>query len=333
MGKVAVLGAGSWGIALANHYKTLGHDVILWGRDEAVLSEVKATGLSKKYFSEVASLGSLIETTLELSQAVNEANLVVFSLPSSATRKVASEIELAGIKLTAKQLVLSTAKGLEKGTDLRMSELLQSIFVNSKVGVLSGPSFAHEIIQGKPAALTLASDTLETASIFQNLTHSSAMRIYTSDDLIGVELGGTIKNIIAIAAGVVDGAEIGVNARAALLTRGLAEMSRLILAAGGKLETVMGLSGMGDLILTATSDLSRNRRVGLSLGRGGSLAGALKEIAQVSEGVYSAAQVVDLGNKFNVQLPVCQEVLKLLEGKNSVKESVKALLSRIPVRE
>jgi glycerol-3-phosphate dehydrogenase (NAD(P)+) len=159
------------------------------------------------------------------------------------------------------------------------------------------------------------------------------MRIYTSEDLVGVELGGTIKNVIAIAAGVVDGAEIGVNARAALLTRGLSEMSRLILAAGGKLETVMGLSGMGDLILTATSDLSRNRRVGLALGKGGSLDGALHEIGQVSEGVNSAAQVMDLASKYKVQMPVCQEVLKLLEGKSSVKESVKALLSRAPVRE
>ena len=328
MGKITVLGAGSWGIALANHYKTLDHELTLWGRDNAVLNEIKQTGFSKKYFPELTSAKSNIGVTDALNQAVKGADLVVFAIPSSAMRKVAEELELED-----SQLILSSAKGLEKGTDLRMTELLESIFPTFQIATLSGPSFAHEIIQGKPAALTLASSTLEAAAKFQLLTHSSTMRIYTSDDLIGVELGGTIKNVIAIAAGIVDGAEIGVNARAALLTRGLAEMSRLILAAGGKLETVMGLSGMGDLILTSTSDLSRNRRVGLSLGRGGSLAGALQEIAQVSEGVYSAAQVVDLADKFKVQMPLCEEVLKLLEGKNSVKESVKALLSRAPVKE
>ena len=328
MGKVAVLGAGSWGIALANHYLSLNHTVTLWGRDRAVLEEVTLTGSSKKYFPEIITVKSGIKATEDLKLSVQGVDLVVFAVPSSAMRTVAGET-----KLDCEQLVLSTAKGLEKGSDLRMTEVLESIFPDSKIATLSGPSFAHEIIQGKPAALTLAAKTLEIAGGFQSLTHLSNMRIYTSADLIGVELGGTIKNIIAIAAGIVDGAEIGVNARAALLTRGLAEMSRLILAAGGKLETVMGLSGMGDLILTATSDLSRNRRVGLSLGRGGSLAGALKEIAQVSEGVYSAAQVVDLGKKYSVKMPICEEVLKLLEGKSNVAQSVKALLSRIPGRE
>jgi len=328
MGKVSVLGAGSWGIALANHYLSLGHSVTLWGRDKIVLEEVEKTGSSNKYFPGIELSNAGIKTTNEIQESIKGAELVVFAVPSSAMRAVAGSTSLE-----QSQLILSTAKGLEKKTDLRMSELLESIFPHSQIAALSGPSFAHEIIQGKPAALTLAAKNLETALKFQSLTHSSSMRIYTSADLIGVELGGTIKNVIAIAAGIVDGAEIGVNARAALLTRGLAEMSRLILAAGGKLETVMGLSGMGDLILTATSDLSRNRRVGLSLGRGGSLAGALQEIAQVSEGVYSAAQVMDLAKRFNVQMPVCEEVLKLLEGKNSVKESVIAILSRAPVQE
>jgi len=326
--KVAILGAGSWGIALANHYKSAGHEVILWGRDSAVLKDVESFGASSKYFPDVRLANKGIKTTQDISEATNAADLIVFSVPSSSTREIADLV-----KPSKNQLILSTAKGLEKGSDLRMTELLEKLFPSMEIATLSGPSFAHEIIQGKPAALTVASSTLETASKFQSLTHSPTMRIYTSADLVGVELGGTIKNVIAIAAGVVDGAEIGVNARAALLTRGLAEMTRLILAAGGKAETVMGLSGMGDLILTATSDLSRNRRVGLSLGKGGSLAGALKEIGQVSEGVYSAAQVMDLANKHSVQMPLCEEVLNLLEGKKTVKESVQALLSRAPNRE
>jgi glycerol-3-phosphate dehydrogenase (NAD(P)+) len=328
MGKVAVLGSGSWGIALANHYFSTGHEVSLWGRDKAVVDEVAGTGFSKKFFPEIQNLSAKITATTDLGAATSNAELIVFVIPSSAFRSVS---KAASIK--ENQLLLSATKGLEKVSDLRMTEILSEIFPQNQSATLSGPSFAHEIIIQKPAALTIAANSIESAQKFQSYTHSSTMRIYTSEDLVGVELGGTIKNVIAIAAGVVDGAEIGVNARAALLTRGLSEMSRLILAAGGKLETVMGLSGMGDLILTATSDLSRNRRVGLALGKGGSLDGALHEIGQVSEGVNSAAQVMDLASKYKVQMPVCQEVLKLLEGKSSVKESVKALLSRAPVRE
>jgi glycerol-3-phosphate dehydrogenase (NAD(P)+) len=259
---------------------------------------------------------------------VDGKDLLLFAVPSSAVAEVAQAIQLS-----TPQMILSAAKGLQKGTDRRMSEILSERFPQSIVGSLSGPSFAFEVIQLKPTALTLAAQSLDYADKLRAVVHSETLRVYTSSDLIGVELGGTIKNVIAIAAGIVDGAGIGVNARAALLTRGLAEMSRLVVAAGGRAETAMGLSGMGDLILTATSDLSRNRRVGLALGRGGDLQTALKEIGQVSEGAYSAEQVVDLSKRHNVAMPVCQEVLKLLEGKTTVQQSVKGLLSRAPTSE
>jgi glycerol-3-phosphate dehydrogenase (NAD(P)+) len=326
--KIAVLGAGSWGIALANHYRRLGHQVVIWGNDPAVLEEIRQTGSSSRYFPGTGSTITGIEGTEDIEQALRDASLVVMALPSSAVRSV-----LAGRTLPADTLVVSVAKGLEEGSNLRMSEVIRECLGSVRVGALSGPSFALEVLRGVPTAVTVASESLETAELISSLTHGDRFRVYTTDDLVGVELGGTLKNVLAIAAGVVDGAGLGFNARAALLTRGLSELQRLVIASGGRAETVVGLSGLGDLILTATSDLSRNRRVGLALGRGGNLENALKEIGQVTEGVDCARQAVELGESLGVSLPICSEVLALLEGRRNLQECIQALLARAPRQE
>ncbi len=328
MEKVTVLGAGSWGIALANHYRRLGHGVTLWGRDPQTLEQVAARGTAEKFFPNLGGEQG-IAVTRDLGDAVAGAALVVIALPSSAFRGT-----LAHCSPDESSVLVSASKGLETDTDYRMSEVLQSLFPAATVCVLTGPSFAVEVVQNLPTAVAIAGNDPVGVERAMRLTQGQRLRVYPTDDLIGAELGGTLKNVLAIAAGVVDGAQLGVNARAALLTRGLAELRRLVVAAGGRAETVMGLSGMGDLLLTATSDLSRNRRVGLALGSGGRLDSALQQIGQTAEGVQSARQVVDLGRRYSVELPISEEVLNLLEGRRAnVMESVKALFSRAPTRE
>lgn len=327
--KITVLGAGSWGIALANQYRRLGHQVIISGRDEVVLDQIRKTGSSERYFPGLSGAGG-IEATSSYGDALRGSELVVVALPSTVVRDIISKHTAS---IDSGCILLSATKGIEEGTDLRMSQVLEQEVPQASVAVVTGPSFAVEVLKNLPTAVTVASENPDIISKVVQLTHGDRFRVYAVDDVIGAELGGTLKNVLAIAAGIVDGAKLGVNARAALLTRGLTEIRRLVVASGGKGETVMGLSGMGDLLLTATSDLSRNRRVGLALGQGGELSKAMSQIGQVTEGVYSAKQVVDLGQKLGVELPISETVFAILSGKFTVEQGVSALFARSPKRE
>ena len=328
--KAAVLGCGSWGTALAHHLTRSGKEVTLWGIEAEVIAELSSTHASSRYFAGMA-LDPRLRATTDLGAALEGARTVVAAVPSFAMRSVAQQLKG---KLVPGSLVVSVAKGLEDGTLKRMSEVLsEELHSEAEVAALSGPSFALEVLKGFPTAVTAAAPRIETAQRAAAFFHFDALRVYSSTDIVGVELGGAIKNVIALAVGVVDGVGMGLNARAALITRGLAEMQRLVVSLGGQPMTVAGLSGLGDLLLTATGDLSRNRRVGLRIGRGEELQAILKDIGQVAEGVETAHKVYELAARTGVNMPIVEEVNKILGGKTSVQESVHTLLSRAQTSE
>jgi len=251
---------------------------------------------------------------------------VVFSVPSDGVREVAAEVSP---ELASDSYLVNTAKGLESKSLKRMSQVLEEACPEvSGVATLSGPSFAHEVIRDQPTAVTLASKDLATAKAVAEIFHHRRFRVYASADTVGVELGGALKNVVALAVGISDGRDLGHNARAALITRGLAEMSRLIVALGGSEHTVQGLSVLGDLLLTCTGDLSRNRQVGLRLGRGERLPEILASLGQVAEGVKTAPKVLELGQQKSIDLPITTEVNAILDGSHSVDTAIENLFSR-----
>ena len=323
--KTTVLGAGSWGTALAHHLKCAKKDVCLWALEKENLISIQEKQVNPEFFPN-ETLAKGIQTEANLEKALKGSEVVVAAVPSSAMREVAKKIKTL---IADNAIVVSVAKGLEKGTLKSMSEVLKEELSNTKnIAVLSGPSFALEVVRNLPTAVVVASTNNKTTEKVTELFHFENFRVYTSEDLIGVEHGGVFKNIYALAAGVSDGLGMGHNTRAALLTRGLAEMKRLIIALGGKQETVFGLSGLGDLMLTATGDLSRNRRVGLKLGAGAKLSDVLNEIGQVAEAVTTTEKALELAKKYQVEVPIIEEVSKLLAQKTTAKESMQALLSR-----
>ena len=321
--KLAVLGAGAWGTALAVQWAAH-HQVSLWGRDAALIQQAQQHGENTRYLPGIA-LPTRLALTHSLEQALEDAELVILAVPTSATR--------ATLTLLAQSAPLSpliwVCKGFESGTRKLPHQIIAEILPHHKqTGVLSGPSFAEEVAQGHPTALTLASHEPLFAHSLASQLSSSRLRIYASSDLIGVEIGGAIKNVMAIAAGVCDGLALGHNARAALVTRGLAEMTRLGLRMGGQTETFMGLSGLGDLILTTTGDLSRNRQVGLRLARGDSLDKILADLGHVAEGVNTAREVASLATELQVDMPITRGVYKMLFDGLPAAQAVDALLSR-----
>jgi len=323
--KICVLGAGAWGTALGHHLRLRGYRVVLFDRDVEALREICTNQRNPRHLKTL-TLGSGFEYREDAALAVEDAALVVYVLPSSACRQVSASIRKG---LSPETLVISAAKGLEDKTLKRMSQVLaEEVGGDERVGALSGPSFAFEVGQGLPTAVTLAMSNIDNAKRAASYFHHGNFRIYTSTDLAGVEFGGALKNVIALAAGMVDGAGMGTNARAALLTRGLAEMQRIIVCAGGEERTTWGLSGLGDLILTATGDLSRNRQVGMRLGKGERLSDILESLGEVAEGVYTTEKAVELGRKLGVETPIMDEVYRVISGERSVRESVGALLSR-----
>ena len=323
MKRVAVLGAGAWGTAIASVLAAR-LDVTLWARERAQADSIARTRRNERYLPRV-EIPSAVKVTDNFADA--KGDLLLAATPVAGLREVLKQVE-------PKSAVVWLCKGFEQGTGLLPHQIAeQTLGASARCGALSGPSFAEEVARGLPCALTLASRDAAFAREAAALLHGGTMRVYYSADLVGVEVGGAVKNVMAIAAGISDGLSLGHNARAALITRGLAEIARLGAALGGSAETFMGLAGAGDLILTATGDLSRNRRVGLELASGKKLNDILVSLGHVAEGVYTTREVAQLAKTRGVDMPVTEAVNLVLEGKLAPKEAVEQLLARDPKRE
>jgi glycerol-3-phosphate dehydrogenase (NAD(P)+) len=320
-----VLGAGSWGTALAVHLGQIGHDVRLWGRDRALVDAIAARRMNDVYLPGV-SLPASVSLTTDAATALDGSELVVVAVPSHGCRAVVAD---AARYVHDRAVFVSTTKGLEADTLLRMSEVIAAeVGAANPVVVLSGPTFASEVARGLPTAVLVASADAVANELVQAEFRGPSFRLYASDDVVGVEMGAAMKNIIAIAAGVVEGLGLGHNALAALITRGLAEVTRLACAAGGRRETLAGLSGLGDLVLTCTGDLSRNRHVGIELARGRALADILGSMRMIAEGVRTTGAALDLGARFDVELPIATQMGEVLGGRSDVRTAIAALMLR-----
>lgn len=320
-----MLGAGSWGTALAVHLGNAGHHVTLWGRDQTLVASMASTGVNGTYLPDVA-LPDRVTPTSSLTEAVDGARFVVVAVPSHGLRDVVAEV---AARIPPRAILVSATKGLENTTLMRMSEVLAAeTGGHLPVVVLSGPSFASEVARGCPTALVAASASSAAVDAVQAEFRASYFRLYGSDDVVGVEIGGALKNVIAIAAGVVEGLDLGHNAMAALVTRGLAEISRLACAMGGRRETMAGLSGLGDLVLTCTGSLSRNHHVGLELGRGRSIDAVVSGMRMVAEGVNTTSAALALGARYGVELPIASQVGEVLGGRSTAREALGSLMLR-----
>ena len=330
--KIAVFGAGAWGTALAVHASAR-HDVLLWARDAAQADAIGRDRENKRYLA-----GISLPQRVSISSAVSD--------PSIATLADASDIAVIATPMAALRSMLEAlastsrpvvwlCKGFESSgvEGLLGHEVLAQAAPSLAAGVLSGPSFAEEVAQGRPTALVAASAHASVRDALVAAFHGDRLRVYANDDIAGVEVGGAVKNVLAIATGLCDGLGLGLNARAALITRGLAEMTRLGVALGARAETFMGLSGLGDLVLTATGDLSRNRRIGLLLAQGRSLGAATASLGHVAEGVLCARAVVARGTRLGIDMPISRAVVALLEGHLKPKDAIAELMARDPVPE
>lgn len=326
--KIAVLGAGAWGTALAvnasRHHA--GHQVTLWARDAAQVAQLGAARVNTRYLPGVPLPASLALHHGPLAPLCAAQDLLVIATPMAGLRGMLADLVPSRVPLAW------LCKGFEAEAGLLGHEIHHAVSApgHAGFGVLSGPSFAQEVAAGQPTALVAASADPVLREWLVRAFHGPALRIYSSDDVVGVEVGGAVKNVLAIATGLCDGLALGLNARAALVTRGLAEMTRLGVALGARAETFMGLSGLGDLVLTATGDLSRNRKVGLLLAQGQSLAQAVASLGHVAEGVYSARTVVQRARALGVAMPIAEGVLALLDGQMRPDQAVAALMGREP---
>lgn len=322
---ITIIGAGAWGTALAISLSA-NHRVTLWARDAALISKMKSTRLNQRYLPDILLPASL-EFSADLSASLAAAELVIFALPTAALRSTLQQLAQSSRSFG----VVLACKGFEAETSQLPHQVVAEVLpAGFHCGVLSGPSFALEVARGLPTALTFASADEEFARSTAKTLHHARLRIYASNDVIGVEVGGAVKNVLAIAAGICDGMGLGLNARAALLTRGLAEITRLGLKLGGRPETLGGLSGVGDLILTCTGDLSRNRRVGLLLAQQHDLPEILRRLGHVAEGVYTVREVHHLAQKLEVAMPICEAVYRILYENIPAVEMLVELLNRAP---
>jgi glycerol-3-phosphate dehydrogenase (NAD(P)+) len=330
MSRVAIIGAGAWGTALAIALGRKGtHTIQLWANEAEVVESIAERRVNERFLPGF-EIPLSVEATRDLDAALGRAEIVVSVMPSQYCRAL---FERIGGSLRPETLVVSCTKGLENGTLLRMSELIAEVLrprkFTPRVGALSGPSFAKEVARGDPTAVTVASSDSELARAVQHAFNSSRFRVYTNDDVIGVELGGALKNIIAIAAGVCDGLELGHNSVAALITRGLAEIARLVVACGGRLDTMAGLAGLGDLVLTCTGDLSRNRSVGVELGKGRKLPDIIAGMhGAVAEGIFTTKAAVGLARKKNIEMPITEQMFAILEQGKAPQQAIEDLMTR-----
>ena len=322
---VTVVGAGAWGTALAKLLAEKGEAVTLWCREREVVESIEERRVNELFLPD-ATLPDTLEATADLPSSVAGQDLVLFAVPSQFLRAVASELAEA---LGPGQRFVSATKGIEEKTLLRMSEVLEDVLpFEADLTVISGPTFAKEVAREEPTALVAASRNGRAAEAVQRRFSTRTFRIYTSTDVVGVELGGALKNVIALGVGVARGLGLGYNPRAALMARGLAEMSRLSVAMGGKRETLSGLAGMGDLVLTCTGELSRNRSVGVALGEGKRLPDILGTMQQVAEGVTTTHAAVALARKHGVEMPIAFQMERLLKSEITAEEAMEALLAR-----
>ena len=328
--KIAVIGAGAWGTGLAivlGRKQT--HDVRLWAREAEVRDSIASTRINQPFLPG-EKIPPSVSVTGELKEALYDVAVVVSVTPSQHCRRAFQDMRPF---LTGNELFVSAAKGLEEQTLLRMTEVIREVVGTPghtpRVGALSGPSFAREVAHGDPTAVTIASKDVELAETVQREFSDPRFRVYTNSDVVGVELGGALKNIVAIAAGVCDGLGLGHNSVAALITRGLAEITRLVLASGGRAETMAGLAGLGDLVLTCTGGLSRNRSVGVELGRGRQLPEIIAEMhGMVAEGVFTTRAALELARSRAIEMPITEQMDAILNRGKSPKQAIHDLMTR-----
>ncbi len=323
MSYVTVIGAGSWGTTLACLLSEKGFDVTLWVFEKDLADEIEQTRCNSTYLPGVLIPDSL-RISHDIKQAVQKARYVLNAVPSQFTRAVFSE---AAPHLMDEAIIISVSKGIERGTLLTVSSILREIS-RHPVAVLSGPSFAKEVISKRPAAVTLAIEDKNAGFVLQELFNTNTLRVYTHDDILGAELGGALKNVMAIASGIGESLGLGNNARASLITRGLIEMTRLGVAMGAKEKTFSGLSGIGDLVLTCTSPLSRNYTVGIKLGQGMKLKEILQQTKSVAEGIATAESAYELSRKYNIEMPIIEQVYRILYEDKDPAQAVKDLMER-----
>lgn len=324
MSRVSFLGAGSWGTALAIMLAGNGHDVTLWSKIEA---EVNMLSEFREHKDRLpgAKLPDSVVVTSDLESACKGFDLIVFSVASPYVRQTA---KMAAAFLEKGQRIVNVGKGIEETTLLTLRDIILEELPETDVAVLSGPSHAEEVSVGVPTTVVVGAESRETAVFIQEIFMNDKFRVYTSPDIIGIELGGSIKNVIALAAGVCDGLGYGDNTKAALITRGITEMTRLGVAMGARPETISGLSGLGDLIVTCTSTHSRNHNAGFLIGKGKTMDEAMKEINQVVEGVYSAKAALKIAQKNDVSMPIVEQINAVLFENVTAQEAVKNLLTR-----
>ncbi|GAA6138529.1 NAD(P)H-dependent glycerol-3-phosphate dehydrogenase [Arenicella sp. 4NH20-0111] len=321
--KVSVIGGGSWGTTVAS-LVAQNTDVSLWARSSETVDEINRQHTNEKYLPG-AVLPSNVTAHADVATVVKEADVLVMGVPSNSFRDVLQHVRP---HLRPWVPVISLTKGLEKGSDLRMTEVIEHELPRHPVGILTGPNLAREIMAGQAAASVVATDDDNIATELQKVFNSGLFRVYSSDDVVGCELGGVLKNIIAIAVGMGIGLGAGDNTRSALITRGLAEITRLGVALGGKAETFAGLAGMGDLLATCISPQSRNHQVGVQLGNGRQIDEIIADMVMVAEGVKSAPTVMKLARKYQVEMPIATDVFEVIEGRMTPQEAFRGLLGR-----
>ena len=329
MAKVSVIGSGSWGTALAWLLCNNGHNVTLWSFLE------KENDMFVKYRENVDKLPGVklqesIQFTSDLKEAIEDKELMVLAVPSTAVRSTARNMKQF---VKPVQIIVDVAKGVEESTLMIMTDIIEQEIPQANVAVLSGPSHAEEVGKGLPTTIVAAAHDMETAEHIQNMFMSPVFRVYTSQDMLGVEIGAALKNVVALAAGIADGLGFGDNTKAALITRGIAEISRLGIAMGAKASTFTGLSGIGDLVVTCASVHSRNRRAGVLMGQGYSMQEAMDEVHMVVEGVYSAKAAAKLAEKYNVEMPIVSAVNQILFEGKSASSAVLDLMLRVKKEE
>lgn len=322
--KIGVLGGGSWGTAISLHMANKGNDVSIWDRNKGIVEEINFNRTNKRYLKEVSLLKNISATT-DIGDCVEKSEIIIIAVPSQGVRDVCTK--LVGL-IDEKKVFVSLAKGIENGTLKRVSEVIGEFFYNNPIGVISGPSHAEEVAKDIPTTVVASSKSMEVAKYLQDVFISPSFRVYTNPDIIGVELGGAVKNVIALAAGISDGLGFGDNTKAALMTRGIAEIARLGIAMGAQPMTFAGLSGIGDLIVTCTSVHSRNRRAGVLIGSGKSVKEAIEEVSMVVEGITTTKSVEEISNNLNIEMPITNQLYEILFKEKNPKTAVEELMIR-----